>query len=1033
MDLLRSPYRLRHTIVFLLLLFGVSSLPAVQANVLQLNGGTAYLDSTNTTVQITGTVNLYPRPNTQYGTLDITLQDSNASITYLSAAIARHARFVLPDLQYSYTFNTQTGRLDITPAATSQPMLSLPVDHRGRTAPVRISGEADFKHLQVDAEDLTTITAIPSSSLDPQLLRFDVADDDANLLVTDDTGSLQSPQPRYRDPNAPAPLPVFIFDQNPSATPHAQANLRQTGSANTSLFVVDSQGQLRPALHSSLDAQVLYALLSHDQESFYVALDPGFDDEGVLDLRGGHTDTTRLVAQLNCALFEVSLQDNRYTCVDPGYLPVPITTAFRRVVSDGERRPIQLDAEGNLYYLGYSFERRYDAREEEYILVRAERTQQLRRYGKASGQVRDLSPDIDHIGQFVVLPNGSIVYTATNTNSLNLVSFVDGQPSTNTLSELRQTHLADVFFTVDEGNTVLFGASSGAEGERGIQFGQAHPHIPGARLLKQLNTSLFSSTDAQQPTPTRILMADDGYVYALFTQADATLQLFRILPYQPDPIVTLPAALLDMNMQISKGHLYYMEENRHSAGLFGPRHTIQVRRLEDGHTIPLLADDDWSTHRYRLFNWRISGDLLTFSAFNQATSEVYIGEINTFRVRRTGDPDQFLNLHKLGSARGAMANIRDIEVLRPQTPEHDYGGEPAVVEVFTDPINRYSVSVEFSKHMNVEDIDQHLQVLDTDNQPVDSLKVWQHRVVHLILDKDPSSAETIPLDLASRYTVTLPGGALVRDRYGWGLVSGIERIFTTAGMAGIARPLQFFNDTGIDWCAGQVLGIYIHYLLGCPVAEFPGQDGDFGRDALARQGRLPKLGGGAAGFDYTKLDADGRPLFIQDQDWHDGGNETDGTRWSCVRDNTTGLIWEVKINDPNHLRHFGHTYSWYNPDPNTNGGDAGLEDRGICVGSRCDTHAYVQAVNAQGLCGAHDWRMPTIHELRSLVHAGRFEPAIDINYFPHTPSGWVRFWSSSPYADNGRYGAWDVHFYGGHADYYYKNESSRVRLVRVRQ
>ncbi|WP_006786419.1 DUF1566 domain-containing protein [Thiorhodospira sibirica] len=232
------------------------------------------------------------------------------------------------------------------------------------------------------------------------------------------------------------------------------------------------------------------------------------------------------------------------------------------------------------------------------------------------------------------------------------------------------------------------------------------------------------------------------------------------------------------------------------------------------------------------------------------------------------------------------------------------------------------------------------------------------------------------------------------------------------------------NDTGIDWWADNSSN-----NLKSPVESHPGQDADFGRDALARQGQLQKIGAGAAGFDYTKLDANGRPLAIQNMPWSDGGNETDGTRWSCVQDNVTGLIWEVKVNDRNHLRHHGHTYTWYNPDPNTNGGRAGTQNRGLCVGSDCDTLGYVQAINAQGLCGANDWRMPTRVELESLVHAGRHSPAIDISHFPHTPSNW--FWSSSPYAGSSVH-AWLVGFSNGRVGGF-KDHTCRVRLVRARQ
>ena len=135
---------------------------------------------------------------------------------------------------------------------------------------------------------------------------------------------------------------------------------------------------------------------------------------------------------------------------------------------------------------------------------------------------------------------------------------------------------------------------------------------------------------------------------------------------------------------------------------------------------------------------------------------------------------------------------------------------------------------------------------------------------------------------------------------------------------------------------------------------------------------------GRPGFDYTKLDIDGEAL------------PPAADAWACVRDNYSGLTWEVKVDDPSDPRHHGHTFTWYQPDAATNGGQTGQADGGLCTGSPCDLEGLVMAVNDSRLCGSTDWRVPTRQELMSLVNAGEASPAISAVYFPLTDG---LFWS----------------------------------------
>jgi len=249
----------------------------------------------------------------------------------------------------------------------------------------------------------------------------------------------------------------------------------------------------------------------------------------------------------------------------------------------------------------------------------------------------------------------------------------------------------------------------------------------------------------------------------------------------------------------------------------------------------------------------------------------------------------------------------------------------------------------------------------------------------------------------------------------------------------MTRPFGGLNDTGIDWCADDSSnldkdGTRTEKTKACNSisATHPGQDALYGRDADARARKLSKAGGGSAGFDFTKVcmsgESAGEGECPPNPALGSGAND-----WACTLDNVTGLLWEVKTSSG--LRSQDNSYTWYNPDNSSNGGVPGYQNGGSCAESGCDTQAFVQEINALGLCGASDWRLPTRKELLSILNNGRFNPAIDIDYFPNTSTEY--FWSASPYSED-ETSAWQVYFKYGEANTNKKDQGNRVRLVRGR-
>ena len=166
---------------------------------------------------------------------------------------------------------------------------------------------------------------------------------------------------------------------------------------------------------------------------------------------------------------------------------------------------------------------------------------------------------------------------------------------------------------------------------------------------------------------------------------------------------------------------------------------------------------------------------------------------------------------------------------------------------------------------------------------------------------------------------------------------------------------------------------------------------------------------------FTKLDDQGNALSD-----HAGS-------WSVVRDNVTGLIWSKKTNKDG-VKNYANphdadnTYTWYDSNPLTNGGDAGTPGAGT------DTQDYISDLNSSGYGGYSDWRIPTPQELLSIMNFSRQNPTVEPLFFPFAKPD--DYWSSATFADDSRY-AWRVFF--GYGGVYYgavKSTSLYVRAVR---
>lgn len=251
----------------------------------------------------------------------------------------------------------------------------------------------------------------------------------------------------------------------------------------------------------------------------------------------------------------------------------------------------------------------------------------------------------------------------------------------------------------------------------------------------------------------------------------------------------------------------------------------------------------------------------------------------------------------------------------------------------------------------------------------------------------------------------------------------MRNLILATALIGLSAQAQAgpLNDTGLSFCRDHTTGFSYSITATVTCAEADGgQDGRYGRDAAAAKGLLAKVGQGKMGFDFTKIGNDGR-LLPETATLGSGPGD-----WACTYDNNTGLMWELKTTSG--LRSQDHSYTWFDS-VHSYGGNPGVAAGGTCeTPDRCDTEKFVADVNAAGLCGHSDWRLPTYLELVNIVDRDYINVAMDPLNFPNTPA--EAFWTATPQA--GAPGnAWLVHFYLGYAGWNMFSEPMRIRLVRT--
>ena len=664
---------------------------------------------------------------------------------------------------------------------------------------------------------------------EPIEIKFNVASA-SSLIATDEIAVEDTAASRASFAKGSSVKSFTFFN---SKNKEARANhVRRASEGNesgaTNLFSLDENGEASLALESNVDIKILYTLPSNNGKYLYVALDPGFEvsDDWINLNWSEETEGTRnLIQNGDCALLKVSLEDDSYSCVDEGFVAMPMSKKSQKAVSEANLKPLQEDANGTLYFLAKEFvvnkncwdETQWDEATETEVTVERcddgwfdlpwDNPVVLRTYNPETNITVDVTPDTNEIVNYKVIDDGTIVYVYREKDQWQYgINMISGG-ATNKLIDSANNWGDSLFFTVDDVGTIIYG-NSGSDyysTQGGLTFAKALniPGVVGAKIEKTLDTSLFS-TGRGSPTPARIIAADDGYMYALFLETtwdwDETaqtssekniLRLYRVLPYLSTPRFELELKgnwwdlMNGVDIQISKGYVYYIQKESHVTGSFSDRDTIVIQRLSDGKKSVLLNSTEtissflnWPD-RYSIYNWKLVENTLHFSGFDELNSKVVTGEIDTVKVKQGLAASEYLTIKVAASALGENATIRDLEVLGAKEPESDTGSAPVVTNIYTDKENLYSASIEFSKYMNRTDVDSKLSVVTSvynadDGSSVDvdisTMNVWFGKNLHMIFDTNTTNAVTDPLLSNTEYTIAIDGSA--KDKFEWDLASG---------------------------------------------------------------------------------------------------------------------------------------------------------------------------------------------------------------------------------------------------------------------
>ena len=795
-------------------------------------------------------------------------------------------------------------------------------------------------------------------------------------------------------------LPVFVDGRNAGARNWLMAGLAANSSA-FNLVTVGNDGISRQAIESPYLNRVAYTVRpsnfdpiggkSLDDQNLYIAFTadayPGDD-----------TDFSEFITRNDpakpCALYHVNTETDEAGCVLPNVEPVAYLDANRNwgLFDGGNRKPIQFDAAGNIYVAGYPFSVSSSGK------VVKESNARLYKISPDFSTPTKLSQDNESVAFFTLFPSGEPVVALKRDAAMDLVLFRNSDKGAKRVTFAQ--NIVEPFVNTDSYRTLLYGSASGTKGINLVRTNDLG--VDQASIDYNAGTGSNYSVRAEGKSyfnlvPRRIILSDDGNFYTVYSatatewgQANNVLLVYQTLPFDAKAKAVIPvggvanwwAEMKNRPIQIRGGILYYAKsEQRPNAG---SADVIQVVRLNDVARQKLFADKN-----YRIDSWQAVGDKLFFSGIDNDSNQLVQGTVFTKSFATNADWSDAAwsgyaktEVKPTASAKDASIQIQDMESLAPLQPVNDPGDTPAILRI--EGTNK-SATLSFNKYMNMKTVESVLGISPKKTgvaAPV-FYPVWGYQNLHLVYDSSAGglslpATEGLPAE-GGRFDLVASGDlpdaynnlSILKDSISYTLSPPTIGTQPTPQTATVGSPASFS-------VAAEGFGTLTYQWK---------KNGTDIANATASTYTTPATVGKDNGAVFTVVVSNSVGASISSDatltvtQYDLVANASGGTydRTECVKDLSTGLVWEGKTTSGTRdgslkYTHYDSTEAFQKPHGKPTQADLDAATNSI---------GYVKSVNASGLCGFTDWRLPTEEELLGIwldVNA----PKIDSTWFPNT-------------------------------------------------